>query len=426
MPIGMKSPRVSIVIRARNEAKWIWRCLLGLKQQSKPVHEIIVVDNDSSDQTVEIASKFGVEKILSISDYTPGKALNLGFAEASGDLVSVISAHCLPSDEHWLDRLILPLGVHADIGAAYGRQIPLPFSNDQDKADLYAVYRAESKIQRIDGFFNNANSVVPRHVWETLPFDESVTNVEDRVWGQSLIESGLAIAYVADAAVFHHNGMHRSTTRRDQKPTVSILEDRVLETSNFKIDRYSELFRGRIAPFLVSEASKEPVLLEEIRQFSALLSRHEWGEYRVLSDLDCNHPNVVSRSAIGLRESDSVLELIQNLAKFIKQEQPESQYLGFFVARMGFPEEYLLNGLVSGIVKEGADFSFIASREFSHLWHFDGETELKQLDSSLAPRSERQPSFLARYGEGSIFAISNCLSGDLFNGPAALVERRAE
>ena len=421
----MKSPRVSVVIRARNEAKWIWRCLSALKHQSEPIYEIIVVDNNSSDQTIEVAAKFGVERILSLTDYSPGKALNLGFAEASGDLVSVISAHCIPSDESWLARLILPLVEHGDIGAAYGRQIPLPFSNAQDKADLYAVYRSESKIQRIDGFFNNANSVVPRHVWETLPFDESVTNVEDRVWGQGLIERGLAIAYVADAAVFHHNGMHRSTTRRDQKPTVSILEDRVVDPSNFEIDKYSNLFRGRITPFLVSEASEEAKLLEEISQFSALLSRHEWGEYRVLSDLDCSHPNVVSRFAVGLKGSDSVEELIQKLAKYIVREQPESQYLGFFVAKMGLPEEYLLNGLVSGIVREGADFSFIASRDFSHLWHFEGETELKQLDSSLAPRSERQPTFLAKYGEGSVFAIPNCLSGDLFNGPAALVERRA-
>lgn len=420
----MKSPRVSVVIRARNEAKWIWRCLTSLKQQLHPIEEIIVVDNDSSDQTIEIAAKFGVEKILSIADYTPGKALNLGFAAASGDLVSVISAHCLPSDESWLVRLINPLEEHADIGAAYGRQIPLPFSHDQDKADLYAVYRSESKIQRIDSFFNNANSVVPRHVWEALPFDETVTNVEDRVWGQSLIESGLAIAYVADAAVFHHNGMHRSTTRRDQKPTVSILEDRVLDPSNFEVERYSDLFRRRFAPFLVSDAITELELLTEISQFSALLSRREWGNYWVLSDLDCDHPNVVSRKAVGVKESDSVIELIQKLAKFILRQQPESQYLGFFVAKMGLPDQYLLNRLVSGIVQEGADFSFIASREFSHLWHFDGERGLKQLDSSLAPRSERQPSFLAKYGEGSVFAIPNCLSGDLFNGPAALVERR--
>ena len=46
---------VSVVIRARNEEKWIRHCLDAVLSQTHRNFEVIVVDNSSQDKTVEIA-----------------------------------------------------------------------------------------------------------------------------------------------------------------------------------------------------------------------------------------------------------------------------------------------------------------------------------------------------------------------------------
>ena len=53
-------PLVSVVITTKNEAKNIGRCIRSVKKQSYPQEliEIIVVDNNSTDRTVEIAKKY--------------------------------------------------------------------------------------------------------------------------------------------------------------------------------------------------------------------------------------------------------------------------------------------------------------------------------------------------------------------------------
>ena len=78
----MRQPTVSIIIRTRNEERWITPCFEALFSQSYQDFEIVVVDNESTDKTLDKIRQFSVEKILTISDYLPGKALNLGIDKA--------------------------------------------------------------------------------------------------------------------------------------------------------------------------------------------------------------------------------------------------------------------------------------------------------------------------------------------------------
>jgi glycosyltransferase involved in cell wall biosynthesis len=57
---------ISVVVPAYNEEKTIKRCLAALKNQSFPAkdYEIIVVDNNSSDKTAQIAKKMGARVVL--------------------------------------------------------------------------------------------------------------------------------------------------------------------------------------------------------------------------------------------------------------------------------------------------------------------------------------------------------------------------
>ncbi|NYE02198.1 glycosyltransferase involved in cell wall biosynthesis [Kineosphaera limosa] len=85
------NPRVTIVIPVLNEA----RNLELVIPQLPPVHEIVVVDGRSSDDTVETARRLAPEAtIITQSRRGKGNALCAGFEAATGDIVVMFDADC--------------------------------------------------------------------------------------------------------------------------------------------------------------------------------------------------------------------------------------------------------------------------------------------------------------------------------------------
>ncbi len=75
-------PLVSIIITTHNSARTLARCLGSVKEQTYPNIELIVVDNNSSDKTTEIARKF-TDQVYS---YGPERSAqrNFGARQAKG------------------------------------------------------------------------------------------------------------------------------------------------------------------------------------------------------------------------------------------------------------------------------------------------------------------------------------------------------
>jgi rhamnosyltransferase len=219
---------VSIIIRTKNEEKWISSCLRSIFNQDYKNIEIILVDNDSEDSTVAKAQNFPI-KLVKIQEFIPGKAINDGIKASSGEYIVCLSGHCIPVNNQWLTNLIEDLG-SPNVAGVYGRQEPLSFTSDLDKRDLLTVFGLDKKIQVKDSFFHNANSAFRREIWDQFPFDESVTNIEDRVWGELLISKGYNIIYEPDASVYHWHGIHQDLNPDRAKNIVRILES--LDTFN--------------------------------------------------------------------------------------------------------------------------------------------------------------------------------------------------
>ena len=55
-------PKVSIIIRTKNEEQWIKHCLKMIDAQSYRDFEVVLVDNESEDATVAIARRHGVKR----------------------------------------------------------------------------------------------------------------------------------------------------------------------------------------------------------------------------------------------------------------------------------------------------------------------------------------------------------------------------
>ena len=98
--------KCSIIIRTKNEERWIAKCLQQIHKQTFQDFEIILVDNESTDKTVEKAKSLGITKIVNITNYLPGKSINAGVEIAKGDYIVLISAHCLPVNNKWLENWV--------------------------------------------------------------------------------------------------------------------------------------------------------------------------------------------------------------------------------------------------------------------------------------------------------------------------------
>lgn len=96
---------ISVIIAAYNEEACIERCLESVKNQTYKDFEILVIDGESKDKTVEISRKY-TDKIFYSNKGSPGPARNVGVANCSGDIVAFTDADTVV-DSHWLERINL-------------------------------------------------------------------------------------------------------------------------------------------------------------------------------------------------------------------------------------------------------------------------------------------------------------------------------
>jgi len=102
---GMGQPFVSVLVAARNEEKTLASCLDSLAENTYPVeqHEIIVIDDRSTDQTATIAhtytQRFPNFKLIQIKEELNGlhakmNALAQAIEQAAGDIILITDADC--------------------------------------------------------------------------------------------------------------------------------------------------------------------------------------------------------------------------------------------------------------------------------------------------------------------------------------------
>ena len=107
--------KVSVVIPAYNEEKWIGKTLEAILAQDYPNYEVIVVDNASTDKTSDIVRGFSDARLKLISEPRKGLlfAREAGRREASGSIIAQLDADCLP-DPKWISKGALLLADHED------------------------------------------------------------------------------------------------------------------------------------------------------------------------------------------------------------------------------------------------------------------------------------------------------------------------
>ncbi len=193
---------VSVIIRNRNEGVYLRHVLAALAVQSGAPLEVIVVDNASSDNSVEIAQSYNATIIhLPEGEFTYGRGLNLGLAAASGEVCVILSAHSLPAGKNFINACAGAF-LRPDIAAV--RCVYAGKSTDMIRWTTPELLDASASFQDVISKGPIASGcAIRRKVWLEIPFDEKVSSAEDKLWASAVLKAGYKIMSPCDAFYFY-------------------------------------------------------------------------------------------------------------------------------------------------------------------------------------------------------------------------------
>ncbi|MFA5088095.1 MAG: glycosyltransferase family 2 protein [Candidatus Omnitrophota bacterium] len=398
---------ISIIIRTKNEERWITSCLQAVFDQDEKDFEVIIVDNQSTDRTVEKARQFKV-KVVNIEDYLPGKAINLGISAARGKFIVCLSGHCIPANPQWLTSLIKNFQDYPQAAGVYGRQEPMSFSSEFDKRDLLITFGLDKRVQKKDSFFHNANSAIRRDIWEKIPFDANISNIEDRVWAEEVLKEGYEIVYEPEARVYHYHGIHQDRDEDRCLKVTKILEDLSERKGMPAKDVYKIKHLNVIA--LIPVKGKVPRLGgKPVLEYTVQAARDSKYIKDIIVSTDdeatAKLANTLGAKTPFLREaaySKDHVDLEKVYQYSIGQIEKQSIYPDIVVLlEMTFPfrPKNLIDELITQLVSQGLDTVFPARKEFDSCW-IKKDKKITRIDEGFIPRKFKDPVYIGCKGLG--------------------------
>lgn len=391
---------VSIIIRTKNEERWISLCLKSIFSQDYKDFELIIVDNKSTDVTLTKAKAFNV-KIISIDDYLPGKALNFGIAASKGEFICSISGHCIPVNNQWLSNLLKNFN-DKEVAGVYGRQESLPYTSDFDKRDLLNIFGLDKKIQIKDSFFHNANSMLRRNLWEKIPFDEKVTNIEDRVWAREVLRKGYKIIYEPEASVYHYHGIHQDNDLERCSNVIKILES--LELKN---DEKLDIKNLNVVALIPIKGDIQYLNERPLLEYTIERCRQSQFIKRIIISTDnpkiANLAKTLGVEVPFLRTQELSTEYV-DLEKVLQFSLEQIEKLNIFPdilvileATYPFRQRDLLDNMVRQLVDRGLDSVIPVRPEYKSCW-INEDSKMERVDEGFIPRSLKEPLYVGLAG----------------------------
>lgn len=384
---------VSIIIRTKNEERWISSCLDAIKKQIYNNYEIIIIDNNSSDKTIDICKKYKIKKIFSINKYFPGKALNIGVKNSRGFYIACISAHCIPVDNLWLLNLVNLIEEDKSYAAVYGRQLPMSFSSNSNKRDLITVFGLDKKIQTKDPFFHNANSLIISSLLKKYPFSNTALSIEDRLWAEKILLKKMKIAYTPDAKVYHYHGIHQDGNNQRLKNVIDIIEDNKTNKANILNKKKKNLniiaiipvkgktpfFKNRSLLSYTISAAKKSKLINNI-----IVSSDNKGTILNAKDLGAKVPFIRPKYL-----SDNFIN-IETVQKFNLNKLIELDYKPDLIVHLEqtfpFRKKGMIDEMINELLKKKYDSIIACRKEQNYILQKNKENFFSRIDEGNIPR----------------------------------------
>jgi glycosyltransferase involved in cell wall biosynthesis len=197
---------ISVVIRNLNEGACLRKVLQALQSQDRVATEIIVVDNESTDDSLDVAREYGA-RIVSLprKAFSYGRALNIGIREASQPFVLNLSAHSIPLGRTFIEDVLEPFR-DPTVGAVSCRDV----AKKQDVADWPTPRRLTGGVDWETLFTRglvNSAAAIRRDLWLRIDFDEHLPFSEDALWSRKVLTAGYDI--VVSTAMYAYLRDHK-------------------------------------------------------------------------------------------------------------------------------------------------------------------------------------------------------------------------
>jgi GT2 family glycosyltransferase len=202
----MEVDMISVIIPVYNGGRTLPACLRALQCQTCPPDQIIVVDDGSTDDTVAVATTFGVTA-LSQSNAGPAAARNRGAQAAEGDILLFTDADCAPAPD-WVERMAAPFA-DTTVAGTKGeyrthQQGLIPRFVQQEYQDRYDRMAGQPQIDFVDTYSAGyrRDLFLAAGGFDTL---FPTASVEDQEFSFRLAERGYRLVYVPGAIVYHQH-----------------------------------------------------------------------------------------------------------------------------------------------------------------------------------------------------------------------------
>jgi glucosyl-dolichyl phosphate glucuronosyltransferase len=241
------TPKVTVAILTYNRADFLRQTLAGIQQQQFPRdhYEVLVVDNNSADNTREVVQSFAEDRPAPRHVFEPKQGLdharNRAIREARGEIIVFADDDILVKPD-WLSQLVVPLMADHSrrVGALGGEVIPVfPDGLPPWVAEWHAplAFRTETGPLEAHHSPMGANLAVPRWVFEELgPFSTALDRNGKNLFGGGDAElirrvraAGLEVWFSPGAAVKHQMPASRTTFQYAARHAFDSARSRVVD-----------------------------------------------------------------------------------------------------------------------------------------------------------------------------------------------------
>lgn len=201
----MNQPFVSVIIPVFNGGKELVCCLDALRAQTyaSDRFEALVVDNGSTDDTVEVASNYPFVKVVKELKPSSYAARNTGIVLARGEILAFTDADCIPTN-NWLETAVARLNEQNNIIVV--GNISMFTDTNPTSVELFDMADSFPQGNYVENwkFGPTANLIAHKRTFDQVGnFDGDLKSCGDVQWGQRASKAGFDLVYADDVVVRH-------------------------------------------------------------------------------------------------------------------------------------------------------------------------------------------------------------------------------
>lgn len=194
---------VTVAIPCYNGEQYVGRAIESVLDQSRPADEILVIDDGSTDDSLNIIQRYPVRLVKHEDNRGLAEARNTAIDEAQGDILIFVDVDAF-ADQHLVEILLSPY-INTQVGGAGGQGIE---SNIQSVADRWRSMHAKQshgdQPKKVPFLFGLCMSYRLKVLKEVEGFDPRfTTNAEDVDLGLRVNAAGYDLYYFPEAKVYH-------------------------------------------------------------------------------------------------------------------------------------------------------------------------------------------------------------------------------